>query len=218
MKASASLWSADLLHVGAALDRLSDVVDGFHIDVMDGQRVQDLLFGPDFVRAVRGGTESVVDVHLIVAEADRWLEPFAEAGADMLTVHPESCPDFWKTLDSVRSLGLQAGVAVALDLPMEDIWPLFDAVDRVLLMGTEIGIKGVGIDETVYERIREAAGRRGSSERPEVYVDGGIRRETVPLIARFGADGVIPGSLVFGEDDPVAAARWIQAQNQDGGP
>lgn len=212
MKTSASLWSADQLHLAAALDRLEHVVAGFHIDVMDGQFVPELLYGPTTVAAVRAHTTALADVHLMVSDADRWIEPFAASGAGMLTVHAPTCRDVAATLARIAALGVRPSLAVALDEPLEMVWPLLDAVDRVLLMGTALGIKGVGIDPTIYDRIRTTVARRdGSARRPEVFVDGGIRRETAPLIAAEGADGVTPGSLVFGAADPVEAVRWITA-------
>lgn len=213
MKASVSLWSADLMDVGAALDRLTGVADGFHIDVMDGRMVPELLFGPDFVRAVRGRTSGVVDVHLIVAEADKWVRPFAEAGADVLTVYPESCPDVGATLAAIRELGVSPGLSVNLGYPMEPVREMLGLVDRLVFMGTETGIKGVGLNPLALVRVREAARWRGADGgRPEIYVDGGIRRNTVPKISRAGADGVVPGSLVFGDASWEEAVRWVQSQ------
>ncbi len=145
MKAAVSLWSADLLDVGAALDRLTGVADAFHVDVMDGHEVPVLLFGPDFVKAVRKRTRGVVDVHLIVSEADRWVKPFAEAGADVLTVYPQSCPDLRGTLEEIRRLGVGPGVSVDLSYPFERVRDaVLGLADRVVIMGTETGVKGSG--------------------------------------------------------------------------
>src|SRR5579883_2313585 len=209
MKTSASLWSADLLDVSAAMDLVEEVVHGFHIDVMDGHFVPELLFGPDFVRAV---ARRLVDVHLMVAEAGRWIVPFAEAGAGMLTVHPSACADVVATLAHIEALGVRPAVAIDVNEPLEPVWALLEHVDRVLLMGTALGVKGVEIEPAMYGRIQAVVkARERSARRPDVFVDGGIRRHTAPLIARAGADGVTPGSLVFGEPDPVAAVRWIGA-------
>jgi ribulose-phosphate 3-epimerase len=210
MKTSASLWSANLLDVGQYMDLVEDVVYGFHIDVMDGHFVPELLFGPDFVRAVAGHTNRLVDVHLMVAAADRWIDRFADAGAEMLTVHPDACAAVAATLARIEARGVRPAVAVTLDAPLEPVWDLLERVDRILLMGTPLGIKGVEIDPGIYERIRTVVGRRDRGvRRPEVFVDGGIRRHTLPLIAAAGADGVTPGSLIFGAEDPAAAVRWI---------
>lgn len=216
MKTSVSLWSADLLDVGAAMALVEQDVAGFHIDIMDGHFVPNLVFGPDFVHAVAERTQRLVDVHLMVTDADSWIDPFAEAGSGMLTVHAEACADVSATLARIEALGVRPALAVSVDDPLEAVWPLLERVDRVLLMGTRLGIKGVGIDPTIYTRIQATvAARARSTRRPEVYVDGGIRRDIVPRLARAGADGVTPGSLVFGEANPAAAVQWIAAQIQE---
>src|SRR5262249_4544320 len=133
VKVSASLWSADQLALGEAIDALDAHVEGFHVDVMDGRFAPDLLYGPDAVRAVAGRARSaLVDVHLIVAGADAWIERFAEAGAGMLTVYPRSCADVAATLRRIEALGVRPGVSLALDDPVEAAAPLLDLVDRVL--------------------------------------------------------------------------------------
>jgi ribulose-phosphate 3-epimerase len=214
VKASVSLWSADLLALGEAIDALDGRVDGFHMDVMDGRLVPELLFGPDAVRAVSARARSaLVDVHLIVADADAWIEPFAEAGAGMLTVHPQSSPDVEATLRRIEALGVRPAVALTLDLPVDAARPWLELADRVLVMGTPIGIKGVGLDPSAPGRIRRLAQLRDASARkPEIYADGGIRDSTVPELARAGADGVVPGSLVFGRPDRLEGVRFIHAQ------
>lgn len=211
MKASVSLWSADQLALGAAIDALDAHVDGFHIDVMDGHVVPDLLFGPDLVRAVAGRVHHArVDVHLMHADSDAWIERFAAAGASILTVHPRCCADVAATLRAIDGLGMQAGVALALDEPVSSVEPLLELVDRVLVMGTEIGVKGVGLAPEALERVRALRPLCDASpRRPELFVDGGIREHTVPELARAGADGVAPGSLVFGRADWLAGVRFI---------
>jgi ribulose-phosphate 3-epimerase len=214
MRVSASLWSADQLDLGAAVDLLDGHVDGFHMDVMDGHFVPQLGFGVDVVRAVSArARSSPVDVHLMVTDADAWIGPFAEAGADMLTVHPQSCADVAATLGSIAARGVQAGVALTLDLRVESVEPLLERVRRVLVMGTPIGIKGIGLSPEAVPRIRRVVElREDSDRRPEIYADGGIRRDTVSELARAGADGVAPGSLVFGQEDRLAAVRFIRDQ------
>ena len=213
MKASVSLWSADQLDLGHAVDALDGHVDGFHMDVMDGHFVPELVFGVDAVRAVAARAwRSPVDVHLMLTDADAWVEPFAAAGAGMLTVHPQSCADVGATLAAIEARGVRPAVALTLDLPVDDLAPLLEAVDRVLLMGTPIGIKGAELSPDTFARVRRLARLRDASERrPEIYVDGGIRRHTVGPLWRAGADGVTPGSLVFGQADWLAAVRGIRA-------
>jgi ribulose-phosphate 3-epimerase len=212
MQAFPSLWSADLLDVGHALDELGEVADGFHVDVMDGHFVSELLFGPDFVRAASERTTLPIDVHLMVTDADVWVEPFAAGGARSLVVHARSCRDPGHTLGGIGRRGLRAAIALEVREPPESLAPFLELVDRIVLMGTQLGVKGVDIDANVYDRLQQLLVLRDETDRkPEVFVDGGIRVETVPQLAAAGCEGVYPGSLVFGQDDRIAAVRWIQS-------
>ena len=211
MKAYVSLWSADLLNLGAAVDRLGDVVDGFHLDVFDGHDVRDLLFGPAHVAALRPRTRAVLDVHLNTTDPDYWVDRFAEAGADMITVQSGPCPDVGATLARIRDHGCRASLGLELHEPVSQAVPYFGAVDRVLLMGTVIGVKGYDQDPATAGRVSELVAARPGAAGPDVVVDGGIRRHTVPSLAYAGADGVVPGSLVFGEPDPRQAVADLHA-------
>ena len=213
MRAYVSLWSADLLDLASAVDRLDAHVEGFHVDVMDGHFVRELLFGAATVQALSRATAGLVDVHLMVTDADQWIAPFSDAGAQMLTVHPQSCTDVVQTLANIKAHGVRAGLAVTTDLSVAYAASHLEAVDRIVMMGTEIGIKGADIDPGVYTRVKELAALRARSARkPEIIVDGGIRRHTVPRLAEAGADGVVPGSLVFGERDWLDGVRFIHQQ------
>ena len=211
MKAYVSLWSADLLALGAAVDLLGDIVDGFHLDVFDGHDVQDLLFGPDLVAALRQRTSAVLDVHLNVTDPDYWAGRFAEAGADMITVQSGPCPDVGATLARIRELGCRASLGLELHEPVSYAAPYLADIDRLLLMGTVIGVKGYDQDPGTAGRVSELVSARHGAVVPEVVVDGGIRSHTVPALARAGADGVVPGSLVFGTPDPRRAVAEIHA-------
>jgi len=215
MKAYASLWSADLLALGEAVDLVDALVDGYHIDIMDGVCVPDLLFGLDFITALRRRTKKILDVHLMLTNTNTWIDRYADAGSDLLTIHRQFCDDVSMTLKQIRSRGIRAGLVVEIrdPLSMDDLH--LDLVDRLLVMGTEIGVKGKGLHSETAQRIGailELCGQAG--RRPEIVVDGGIRRETVPLLAQSGADGVVPGSLVFGEADPRSTLNWIHAQGK----
>jgi ribulose-phosphate 3-epimerase len=210
MKVSISLWSADLLDLGAAVDLVGPHVDGLHLDVMDGLCVPNLLFGPDFISAVRARTRACLDVHVMMSDTDGWIERFAESGSDIITVHRPLCSDVRATLSKIRELGKKTGLVVELGDQSDAENLHLDLVDRLLVMGTEIGIKGQDIDPRIGERIRAIVHERDRTG-VEIFVDGGIRRHTVPMLAAAGADGVIPGSLVFGDKDPRAAIRWIKS-------
>jgi len=211
MKAYVSLWSADLLNLGAAVDQLGDVVDGFHLDVFDGHDVRDLLFGPAHVAALRQRTGAVLDVHLNTTDPDYWVDRFAEAGADMITVQSGPCPDVDATLARIRDRGCRASLGLELHEPVSQAVPHFGGIDRLLLMGTVIGVKGYDQDPSTAGRVSDLVAARSGAPAPEVVVDGGIRAHTVPGLAAAGADGVVPGSLVFGAPDPRQAVAGLHA-------
>ena len=214
MRAYVSLWSADQLALGAAVQALHAHVEGFHLDVMDGHFTPELLFGAETVRALAAHRPAgLIDVHLVVGDADRWIASFAAAGAGMLTVFPEGCADVAATLRAIDARGVRPGLALSLDQPIEAALGRLESVDRVLVMGTAVGIKGADLAPEAYTRVAQLrAARDASRRRPEIVVDGGIREHTVPRIARAGADGVVPGSLVFGGADWLAGVRFIHAQ------
>jgi ribulose-phosphate 3-epimerase len=215
VQAYVSLWSADLLALGPAVDLVGEIADGFHIDVFDGHNVRQLLFGPDLVEALRRRTTTLIDVHLNVDEPDYWARRFIDAGADMVTVQCAASPDIRATLGSIRAAGAQPSVGLEIHDPLTRATALFELADRILIMGTEIGIKGVELAPATAGRVSalvEARAKQFPAGRgPAIVVDGGIRAHTVGVLAAAGADGVVPGSLVFGRDDPVQAIRELHA-------
>src|SRR5580658_3535441 len=221
MLAYVSLWSADLLALGEAVDRVGHIADGFHIDVFDGHNVPELLFGPDLVAALRARTTTLLDIHLNVSDPDFWATRFIDSGADMVTVQSGASKDIAATLGSIRSAGAQPSLGLELHEPVGQAEGLFDAIDRVLLMGTVIGIKGAQLDPTTPGRVSALVGARAARHSdgggPLVVVDGGIRPHTVQVLAEAGADGVVPGSFVFGRDDPVAAVNELHCLGRTGG-
>jgi ribulose-phosphate 3-epimerase len=214
VRAYVSLWSADQLALGGAVQALDPHVDGFHLDVMDGHFTPELLFGAETVRALAARRPAaLIDVHLVVGDADRWITSFAAAGADMLTVYPESCADAAATLRAIERHGVRPGLALSLDQRSRPRSGSSRNADRVLVMGTAIGIKGADLAPEACARVaRIRAARDESRRRPEIVVDGGIREHTIPRIAQAGADGVVPGSLVLGYADWLTGVRFIHAQ------
>lgn len=209
LKCSTSLWSADLANLEAEIKRVEPHSERFHIDVADGHYVPTLLFFPDLVKAVRKHTRLPLEVHLMTTHPLEWIDPFCEAGADAFIVYP----DCEHTLDELRRAVLTAGksfgISLKLDQPLEVLEPYWDDLDLYCNIGTEVGIKGAGMDPSVPDRIRRARTiitQRGL--KAEIEADGGIRRHTVPLIAAAGADYIVPGSLMFGED-PGEMREWL---------
>ncbi len=209
LKCSTSLWSADLANLAAEIRRVESYSERFHLDVADGHYVPTLLFFPDLVKALRPHTRVPFEVHLMTTDPAEWVEPFIEAGADGFIFCFDSAKDPGALLKSIKSRGKLAGVSLLLNEPVELLAPFWDDLDVVTIVGTAMGIKGASMDASVPGKIRRAKEeirRRGL--RTEVEADGGIRRETVPLLHAAGADWIVPGSLMF-KEDPPAMRRWL---------
>ncbi|MGI8446983.1 MAG: ribulose-phosphate 3-epimerase [Streptosporangiaceae bacterium] len=212
MEAFVSLWSADLLALGEDVRRVEDRAAGFHVDVFDGHNVPELLFGPDLVGALRAFTAARIEVHLNVTDPGYWIGRFAAAGADIITVQSGPCDDVARVLGQIRALGCEAGLGIELDEPTGGAAAFFGLATRLLLLGTPIGVKGRQLDLATPARVADLVRlRQRSPHHPAIVVDGGVRWHTVPLLAAAGADGVIPGSLVYGADDPGAVLDEIAA-------
>jgi ribulose-phosphate 3-epimerase len=209
LKCSTSLWSADLANLAAEIRRVEPYSERFHLDVADGHYVPTLLFFPDQVKALRPHTRVPFAVHLMTTDPAAWVEPFIEAGADGFIFCFDSVKDPGALLKAIKARGKLAGVSLLLNEPVELLDPFWDDLDVVTIVGTAMGIKGASMDASVPDKIRRAKEeirRRGL--RTEVEADGGIRRETVPLLHAAGADWIVPGSLMF-KEDPPAMRRWL---------
>jgi ribulose-phosphate 3-epimerase len=218
VEAFVSLWSADLLALGAAVREIEDLADGFHIDVFDGHNVPELLFGPDLVARLRAATATPIEVHLNVTDPVYWVDRFADAGADIITVQSGPCPDVAAVLTQIRDRGCRPGLGLELHEPTSAGAAYLGLAERLLLLGTEIGVKGRDQDPATPGRVAElVAARQDSPHHAGIAVDGGIRRHTVPALAAAGADGVVPGSLIFGDGDPRRALTELKAV-RPGGP
>ncbi|MDX6337307.1 MAG: ribulose-phosphate 3-epimerase [Streptosporangiaceae bacterium] len=219
MEAFVSLWSADLLALGEEVRRVEDRAAGFHIDVFDGHNVPELLFGPDLVEALRAFTAARIEVHLNVTDPGYWAGRFAAAGADIITVQSGPCDDVAAVLAQIRALGCEPGLGIELHEPASSAATFFGLATRLLLLGTPIGVRGRQLDPAAPARVADLVRlRERSPHHPTIAVDGGVRRHTVPLLAAAGADGVIPGSLVYGADDPAAVLGEIAALAPGSGP
>lgn len=209
LKCATSLWSANLGNLAADMQRVEPYSERFHLDVADGHYVDSLLFFPDLVKALRKHTSVPFEVHLMTTEADKWLEPFSEAGADRFIFSLDAVPDPAALIAKTKALGKTVGFALRIEEPIDLIAPYWDALDTLCVIGTALGIKGATMDPGVPGKIkqaREIIDARGL--KTDIEADGGIRRNTVPLLAAAGADYIVPGSLMFGED-PVAMRAWL---------
>src|SRR4029079_4262113 len=184
--------------------------DWIHLDVMDGHFVPNITFGPPVVKALRPHSKKIFDVHLMIAPADPYLEAFAEAGADIITVHPEAGPHLDRTLQSIKSLGKKAGVALNPSTPEDAIAYVLDRLDLILLMTVNPGFGGQSFIPAVVDKIRRVKAMVGT--RPiDIEVDGGIGPETAGLVVGAGANVLVAGSAVFKGGTREAYAANITA-------
>jgi len=208
LKCATSLWNADLANLGAEIRRVEPYTERFHIDVIDGHKYPILLFFPDLVKAARKHTTLPFEIHLMTTDPMRWVEPFCDAGADRLLVGFGDV-EIEQWIAELRKRKKAAGVAMQIHQPLSLIDPYLDRIDMLTIFGTQVGIKGVDMDPSTPRRIREARDLIDSRKlKVEIEVDGGIRRHTVPLMHAAGADYIVPGSLMFGED-PATMRQWL---------
>jgi ribulose-phosphate 3-epimerase len=215
LMAEMSLWSADLGQLEADLLRVAAGTDMFHIDVADGHFAPAMLFFPDLVARLRRTTAIPFHVHLMTADHVllHQIEQFAEAGADLISVHAEN-NNAAGALAAIQGMGLKAGLVLKLDTPVAKAKPFVPALDMLTLLGTRIGVKGQGLAPEAPARLREARALLASATGRRVLLgaDGGIRDTTVPMLRRATADTVVMGSLAFGDPDFAARIAWLRSQ------
>jgi ribulose-phosphate 3-epimerase len=209
LKCSTSLWSADLANLAAEIKRVDPYSERFHLDVADGHYVPSLLFFPDLVKALRRHTSKPFEVHLMTTDPSAWVEPFIDAGADGVIFCLDSLSDPAAAIQQVKALGKFVGISLLVTEPVSLLDPFWTAIDQVTIVGTPMGTKGTSMQPSIFTKIREAREAIAQhSPRVEVQLDGGIRRNTVPQINEAGADWIVPGSLMFGED-PALMRQWL---------
>lgn len=184
--------------------------DWIHCDVMDGHFVPNITFGPPVIKAVRGTSKKIFDVHLMIAPADPYLAQFAEAGADIITVHAEAGPHLDRSLQAIKALGKKAGVSLNPATPVSAIEHVLDRLDLVLLMSVNPGFGGQAFIPSAIEKVRRT--RALIAGRPiDIQVDGGITPQTAPEVVRAGANVLVAGSAVFKGGNESAYAANIKA-------
>ena len=213
-KLAPSVLSADFGDLRGAMDICNKGgAHWVHIDVMDNQFVPNLTIGPPVVKSLRNHTDKFLDVHMMVVNPEKLVEPFARAGADGITFHIEATDNPNEVIDLIRSTGKQVGISLKPGTPLATIAPYLDKVDLVLIMSVEPGFGGQGYLPGTSDKIKELKSRLNEMclDRVIIEVDGGVKLNNMKEIVDAGANVLVAGSAVFGEKDPVQTIKDFYA-------
>ena len=208
-----SILSADFAKLAEEIrDVENSGADWIHIDVMDGHFVPNITFGPLVVQAVKRHTALPLDVHLMISNPDDYVQAFAEAGADRISVHVETCPHLHRTIQAIKNAGAKPGVVLNPATPLSQIEPILSDVDLVLIMTINPGFGGQSFIPSTLSKIRALRGmlQEHGLAHVDVEVDGGINRETAALVKEAGANVLVAGTAVFGQADRAAAIAQLR--------
>ena len=216
IKIAPSILSADFAKLGEEIKEVEQGgADWIHVDVMDGHFVPNITIGPLIVEAIRPVTSLPLDVHLMIEEPDRYIEQFAKAGADYITVHAEACRHLHRTIQLIRSFGVKPGVVLNPHTPVETIQHVLEDIDLVLFMTVNPGFGGQKFISSVVPKVKQLSDivkERNLSL--EIEIDGGITSETIGLCVEAGATVFVAGSAVYNQKDRAAAIQKIRTAGE----
>ncbi|EMF0197256.1 ribulose-phosphate 3-epimerase [Enterococcus hirae] len=212
MKIAPSILSADFSNLQRDIELVEKGgADYIHVDVMDGQFVPNITFGPNIVQAIRPITKLPLDVHLMIVDSEKYIPAFAKAGADIITVHVEATPHIHRALQMMKDLGVKSGVVINPGTPITMIKHVLPIADQVLVMTVNPGFGGQSFIEETVEKIAELSELREQNNwHYSIEVDGGIVPETAQICQKAGADVFVAGSYIYNSEDPVGQINQLK--------
>lgn len=208
-----SLLSADFARLSDAMEMINaSEADYFHLDVMDGRFVPNITFGMPVIKALKKHAKKPFDVHLMIVEPEKYIDAFADAGADILTIHQEVSPHLHRSLQSIKAAGMKAGVSLNPSTPVSTLEDLIEDIDLVLIMSVNPGFGGQKFIARTYDKIRALKAlitARGANT--IIEIDGGVTLENAPLLVAAGADMLVAGNTVFSAPDPARMIADLKA-------